>query len=44
MVLGVPLIRPIGTLARMPVVDLENCWMAPPNQRLTMSREEAYNE
>lgn len=24
MVLDIPLIRPIGTLARMPVVDLEN--------------------
>ena len=43
MVLAIPLIRPIWTLARMPI-DLENCWMAPPNQRLTMSREEAYNE
>lgn len=43
MVLDTPLIRPIAALARMPV-DLENCRMAPPNQRLTMSREEAYNE
>lgn len=40
MVLDIPLIRPIDTLVPMPM-DLENWRMGPPNQRLTMSREEA---